>query len=81
MPLSSYPGNGPNSYKGYKGPGYWRPDIDPEDAHTVVTAGNSSRKHYRQTSKNSSQEDLNPKNHEPQGVAVQKTFVVTSDEV
>ncbi|KAJ9254840.1 hypothetical protein DTO207G8_3370 [Paecilomyces variotii] len=84
MQLSEFGAHGPtSSFKRYKGPGYWRPDVDPDESHVVVTTGNPSRRHYRQTSKNSSQEDLNPKGggEDSHGVAVQKTFVVTSDEL
>lgn len=71
--------------QGPKGPGYWRPDVDPEDTHAIVTAGANPdrRKHHRRKSTNSSQEDLNPKGQGSAngGVSVQKTFVVTSNEV
>ncbi|KAL2003843.1 hypothetical protein VTN02DRAFT_2060 [Thermoascus thermophilus] len=72
--------------QGPRGPGYWRPDVDPEDTHAIVTAGaNPDRRkhHHRRRSTNSSQEDLNPKGQGSAngGVSVQKTFVVISNNV
>lgn len=60
-------------------PQYWRPDLDPDDSHTVVTTIHTSN----QGSRTSSQEDLNPKWEALgtffQGVNVQKTFYVSED--
>lgn len=61
------------------GPQYWRPDLDPEDSHAVITTIHTSKP----GSRTSSQEDLNPK--QPQGsffrgVNVQKTFFVSGNE-
>jgi len=61
------------------GPQYWRPDLDPEDSHAVITTIHTSN----QGSRTSSQEDLNPKpGHGTffSGVNVQKTFFVSEDE-
>ncbi|KAJ5639149.1 uncharacterized protein N7484_007011 [Penicillium longicatenatum] len=58
------------------GPRYWRPDLDPEDAHVITTVHTSN-----QDSRTSSQEDLNPnKGTFFRGVNVQKTFFVSEDE-
>ncbi|KAJ5153451.1 uncharacterized protein N7482_009929 [Penicillium canariense] len=59
-------------------PQYWRPDLDPEDSHAVITTVHTSN----QGSRSSSQEDLNPKQGTFfRGVNVQKTFFVSeSDE-
>ena len=56
------------------GPQYWRPDLDPDDSHAVVTTIRTAR----QDSRTSSQEDLNPKQGAFfSGVNVQKTFFVS----
>lgn len=58
------------------GPRYWRPDLDPEEAHVITTVHTSN-----QDSRTSSQEDLNPhKGTFFRGVNVQKTFFVSEDE-
>lgn len=55
-------------------PQYWRPDVDPEDSHAVVTTIHTAR----QESRTSSQEDLNPTRETLfRGVNVQKTFFVS----
>lgn len=62
------------------GPQYWRPDLDPEDSHAVITTIHTSN---QGSSRTSSQEDLNPKpNHGTffSGVNVQKTFFVSEDD-
>lgn len=84
--LSNMSGRDPTGKvkQGPNEPGYWRPDIYPDDAHAVVTAAVNSdrRKHRRRNSTNSSQEDLNPKGEDSSnGVSVQKTFVVTSNAI
>ena len=60
-------------------PQYWRPDLDPDNSHAVVTTI-----HTNQGSRASSQEDLNPNRDGEgtffQGVNVQKTFFVSEDE-
>ncbi|KAJ5111522.1 hypothetical protein N7532_002057 [Penicillium argentinense] len=61
------------------GPQYWRPDLDPDDSHAVITTIHTSN----QGSRTSSQEDLNPKpGHGTffSGVNVQKTFFVSEHE-
>ncbi|KAJ5886946.1 uncharacterized protein N7473_009620 [Penicillium subrubescens] len=62
------------------GPQYWRPDLDPEDSHAVITTIHTSNR----GSRTSSQEDLNPKQQNQgtffQGVNVQKTFFVSENE-
>lgn len=59
------------------GPQYWRPDLDPEDSHAVVTTVHTSN----QGSRTSSQEDLNPKQGTFfQGVNVQKSFFVSEND-
>ncbi|KAJ5692682.1 hypothetical protein N7462_002105 [Penicillium macrosclerotiorum] len=63
------------------GPQYWRPDLDPEDSHAVITTIHTSN----QGSRTSSQEDLNPKQGQGlgtffRGVNVQKTFFVSENE-
>lgn len=62
------------------GPQYWRPDLDPEDSHAVITTIHTSNR----GSRTSSQEDLNPKKQEQgtffRGVNVQKTFFVSDKE-
>ncbi|KAJ5769484.1 hypothetical protein N7520_004043 [Penicillium odoratum] len=59
------------------GPRYWRPDLDPEDAHAVITTVHGSN----HDSRSSSQEDLNPgKGTFFSGVNVQKTFFVSEDD-
>ncbi|KAJ5161274.1 hypothetical protein N7492_006666 [Penicillium capsulatum] len=61
-------------------PHYWRPDLDPEDSHAVITTIHTSN----QGSRASSQEDLNPKRAAVGtffgGVNVQKTFFVSEDD-
>lgn len=54
---------------------YWRPDLESEDSHAIVTTVQT------QHSGNSSQEDLNPKQHPMNGVNVHKSFYVSSDEM
>jgi hypothetical protein len=62
------------------GPHYWRPDLDPEDSHAVITTIHTSN---QGSSRTSSQEDLNPKPNNGtffSGVNVQKTFFVSEDD-
>ncbi|KAJ5519584.1 hypothetical protein N7463_000037 [Penicillium fimorum] len=76
MPLSSM--NGVQSST--SNPQYWRPDLDREDHPTVITTIHTSNE--SDTSRTSSQEDLNPTNGGTffQGVNVQKTFYVSEDQ-
>ncbi|KJK66333.1 P-type ATPase of unknown pump specificity type V [Aspergillus parasiticus SU-1] len=77
VPLSSMNGNGTGQSKNDRAAAtrYWRPDLDPEDSHAIVTTVQT------QHSGNSSQEDLNPKQHPMNGVNVHKSFYVSSDEM
>lgn len=76
MPLSSVNAIRSNP----DGPQYWRPDLDPEDSHAVITTIHTSNR----GSRTSSQEDLNPKQTDQEtffrGVNVQKTFFVSGNE-
>jgi hypothetical protein len=76
MPLSSM--NGVRST--ISAPQYWRPDLDREDQPAVITTIHTSN--GSDTSRTSSQEDLNPTNGGTffQGVNVQKTFYVSEDQ-
>ncbi|OQE38696.1 hypothetical protein PENCOP_c008G05453 [Penicillium coprophilum] len=76
MPLSSV--NGVHSTT--SGPQYWRPDLDREDQPAVITTIHTSN--GSDTSRTSSQENLNPTNGGTffQGVNVQKTFYVSEDQ-
>ncbi|KAJ5815859.1 hypothetical protein N7447_008092 [Penicillium robsamsonii] len=76
MPLSSM--NGVHSST--SNPQYWRPDLHREDQPTVITTIHTSNE--SDTSRTSSQEDLNPTNGGTffQGVNVQKTFYVSEDQ-
>ena len=78
MPLSSMNGPGKHSQSEHTANStkFWRPDLDPEDARGVITTVQTA-----QGSRNSSQEDLNPKPSAWNGVNVHKSFVVTSGEV
>ncbi|KAL4897345.1 P-type ATPase [Aspergillus ambiguus] len=75
MPLSSMNGTH-QSRQDQSTTKFWRPDLDPEDAHGVTTTIQTSR-----GSRNSSQEDLYPRQASLPGVNVHKSFLVTSDEV
>lgn len=78
MPLSSGNGNFTSrSQHNRQGTEFWRPDIYPDDSQAVVTTVQTERS----ASRTSSQADLNPKQHSPQGVNVHKSFLVTSDDV
>ncbi|CAI7624995.1 unnamed protein product [Penicillium glandicola] len=72
VPLSSISNTGPQ---------YWRPDLDREDQHAVITTIQTSNRSEASASRTSSQEDLNPTNGGTffQGVNVQKTFYVSED--
>ncbi|KAJ6014741.1 hypothetical protein N7540_009332 [Penicillium herquei] len=60
------------------GPKYWRPDLSSDDTRAVITTIHTSN---HDTSRTSSQEDLNPnKGTFFSGVNVQKTFFVSEDE-
>ncbi|KAJ5119147.1 hypothetical protein N7448_010854 [Penicillium atrosanguineum] len=75
LPLSSI---NPGRSADPSGPQYWRPDLDPEDTQAVITTIHTSN----HGSRTSSQEDLNPKQHNGtffSGVNVQKTFFVSED--
>ncbi|KAI9934333.1 hypothetical protein ASPWEDRAFT_170040 [Aspergillus wentii DTO 134E9] len=76
FPLSSMERGTKGSKHDPNGTKFWRPDVDPEDSHAVVTTIQTSR-----GSRNSSQEDLNPRRNSLHGVNVEKTFLVTSDDV
>lgn len=76
MPLSSGNHFASRSQHNRHGTSFWRPDVDPDDSHRVVTTVGTERS----GSRSSSQADLNPKQSSPNGVNVQKTFFVTSDE-
>ncbi|GAB1216176.1 hypothetical protein ATERTT37_005384 [Aspergillus terreus] len=75
MPLSSMNGTHP-SRQDPSATKFWRPDLDPEDSRGVITTIQTSR-----TSRNSSQEDLYPRQASLPGVNVHKSFLVTSDEM
>lgn len=79
MPLSSMNGNGngtDTSRLGRATTKYWRPDLNQHDSQGVVTTVQTST-----GSRNSSQENLNPKPNTTNGVNVHKSFLVTSDEM
>ncbi|KAK1140284.1 putative cation-transporting ATPase 1 [Aspergillus melleus] len=79
MPLSSMNGNGngtDTSRLGRAATKYWRPDLNQHDSQGVVTTVQTST-----GSRNSSQENLNPKPNTTNGVSVHKSFLVTSDEM
>ncbi|KAH8424263.1 uncharacterized protein LDX57_013057 [Aspergillus melleus] len=79
MPLSSMNGNGngtDTSRLGRAATKYWRPDLNQHDSQGVVTTVQTST-----GSRNSSQENLNPKPNTTNGVNVHKSFLVTSDEM
>ncbi|KAL4736301.1 hypothetical protein BDV11DRAFT_194077 [Aspergillus similis] len=69
MPLSSMNG-ARQSRNDQSGNNYWRPDIEPQGSHGVVTTVHGSP--------SSSQENLNPKQNSLAGVNVQKSFLVTT---
>ncbi|KAJ5106024.1 hypothetical protein NUU61_003371 [Penicillium alfredii] len=74
VPLSSVSGRSDPS-----GPQFWRPDLDPEHSHAMVTTVHTPAT-PRGGSRTSSQEDLNPKHGTFfAGVNVQKTFYVSAD--
>ncbi|KAE8380959.1 hypothetical protein BDV26DRAFT_110369 [Aspergillus bertholletiae] len=77
FPLSSMNGNNgtQQSKNDRAATTFWRPDIDPEDSHAIVTTVHTS------ASGNSSQEDLNPKQHPMNGVNVHKSFYVSSNQL
>ena len=76
MPLSSFNNRSNQSKHDRSATGFWRPDIDPDDSRGVVTTVGTSRDR-----RNSSQEDLNPKQSWAPGVNIHKSFQVTSNEV
>ncbi|KAF9893174.1 hypothetical protein FE257_012589 [Aspergillus nanangensis] len=75
MPLSSMNGGTRQSRQERNAAKYWRPDLHPHDSHGITTTIQTSR-----GSRNSSQEDLNPKQLQGSGpgVNVHKSFLVTA---